>query len=229
MPYRLILAVAFAVLALWPQTALAQTGRPPGFPPPVLVAQTPEFAAVRARWEGKTAAEVAAAGYRVEPACVRASDIGLPAALGNMGFHAIQPRLLAAQFPENRWDPQAPPVLLLDAGKRVVGLEWEGRNTGQPPVLFGQTAPLLPGHPGPPELNVPHYMLHAYFRPGGMVLFDVFDTELRCPAPASAPAQLPGTQTQTGGGAPSALVGAGLLGAGLVAIGAALRQRRRQV
>ena len=138
---------AVALLALYPASAFAQPARPPGFPPPVLVAQTPELAAVRARWEGKTEAEVAAAGYHLEPACVRAADLGLPAALGNMGFHALHPQLLAAQFPENRWDPQALPVLLLDASKRVVGLEWEGRNTGQPPVLFGQAAPLLPGHP----------------------------------------------------------------------------------
>lgn len=213
------LLFVLAILALYPATAYGQAARPPGFPPAVMVAQTPEFATVRARWEGKTEAEVVAAGYMAEPACVRASDIGLPAALGNMGFHAVNPRLVAAQFPENQWDGQAPAVLLLDANKRVVGLEWEGRNTGKPPALFGQTASLLPGHPGPPEVGVPHYMLHAYFRPNGMVLFDVFDQELRCPTlAAAAPTQLPRT-----GDLPIALVA--LAATGVAGVGLALRRR----
>lgn len=216
---------ASAVVGRLPSPASAQAGPPPGFPPAALVAalvtQRSEFAAVRARWEGKPDAEVTAAGYRIDQVCVRASGSGAPAAFGTMnrGFRAVHPQRLAAQFPENRWDPQAPPVLLLDTSKRVVGLEWEGRNTGQPPVLFGQTAPLLPGHPGLSEVTVPHYMLHAYFRPGGMVLFDVFDPELRCPVPVAAPAQLP----RTGGGSPLLVL---LAGVGLLGASAALRWHR---
>ena len=85
--------LALLVSLVLPPSAAAQT-RPPGFPAPVLVAQTPEFAAVRAKWEGKAAAEITAAGYMAEPARVRASDIGLPAVLGNMDFHAVNPRLI---------------------------------------------------------------------------------------------------------------------------------------
>jgi len=55
------------------------------------------------------------------------------------------------------------------------------RRRGQAaPTRFGQTIPLLPGHPGEPDVNKPHFMLHAYFKPDGQVLFDVWDPELSC-------------------------------------------------
>ena len=180
------LAVAALALLAWPAAVLAQ----PGPPAPVLVPQSSDFAAVRARFEGMTEAEVQAAGYEIDPHCVTAADAGLPPAAGGMGFHAVHPRRFGEQFPSGRLDPQNPPLLLLDANKRVVGLEWEAAATLPQPELFGQTVPLLPGHPGPAEVNVPHYMLHAYFKPNGMVLFSVFDPALSCPA-ASAPAAQP--------------------------------------
>lgn len=110
-----------------------------------------------------------------------------------MGVHAINPRLHQAQFGPAKLDPQNPPLLLLDATKtRVIGLEWEAADVGQaPPRAFGQTVPLLPGHPGIPE---PHYMLHAYFRPGNRVLFAEFDPLVRCggmPATSTLPVEDP--------------------------------------
>ena len=183
--YRLALA-ALALLA-WPAATRAQ----PAPPAPVLAPQPSEFAAVRARFEGMTEAQVQAAGYEVDPHCVTAADAGLPPAVGGMGFHAVHPQHFREQFPSGRLDPQNPPLLLLDANKRVVGLEWEAAASRPQPELFGQTVPLLPGHPGPAEVNVPHYMLHAYFKPDGMVLFSVFDPALTCPAAASAPAMQP--------------------------------------
>jgi hypothetical protein len=60
------------------------------------------------------------------------------------------------------------------------GLEWEATRHAPAPLLFGQTLVIQPGHPGVPE---PHYMLHAYFRPVGEVLFSVFDPQLSCPLP----------------------------------------------
>jgi hypothetical protein len=84
------------------------------------------------------------------------------------------------QFGNGRPDPEQPPIVLLDASQRVVGLEWESNQRAPAPVLFGQTVSLLPGHPG---LEEPHYMLHAYFRPDSQVLFSVFDPQLACPAP----------------------------------------------
>jgi hypothetical protein len=219
----------------------AQVGPPSGAPPvgypapATAVAQSPEFAAVRARFERMPEDQVRAAGYVVAPNCVTApaeANAGLPAPRGNMGFHAQRSGDWEAQFRSGQWDPQTPPILLLDADRRVVGIEWEAVRTTQPaPSLFGQTAPLLPGHGGPPEVNEPHYMLHAYFKPDGMVLFDVFDPELRCPdaqltGPASVPAaaapgQVPSGLPRTGGAAPAL---AALLGLSSLSAGAALRR-----
>ena len=181
------LAVAALTLLAWPAATLAQ----PDLPDAVLVPQSSEFAAVRARFEGMTEAQVQAAGYEVDPHCVTAVDAGLPPAVGGMGFHAVHRQRFAEQFASGQLDAQNPPLLMLDANKRVVGLEWEAAASGPQPELFGQTVPLLFGHPGPPEVNVPHYMLHAYFKPNGMVLFSVFDPDLTCPAAADAPATQP--------------------------------------
>lgn len=129
------------------------------------------FAEVRARFEVMTRAQLEAAGYVVEPVCISS-----PA--GGMGFHAINMTLFNAQFASGNVDPANPPLVLLDAQNEVIGLEWEAAEATGGFTIYGQTAPLLPGHPGVPE---PHYMLHAFFRPNGQVLFDVFDPEVTCP------------------------------------------------
>ena len=139
------------------------------------------FAEVRAKFEDLTPEQVAAAGYRAAPPVCIAHPTR-----GGMGVHALNPDLHQAQFPTGEPDPANPPILLLNAEMtRVVGLEWEAKDIGQGEVeLFGQDVPLLPGHPGVPE---PHYMLHAYFRPNGQVLFAEFDPQLECPtAPDTA-------------------------------------------
>jgi hypothetical protein len=167
------LAFALLLLALMPLAALAQQAAP--------IPSPPGFAEVRARFENLTPAEVAGAGYVAEPACISS-----PA--GGMGVHAINRTLHGSQFSTAQMDPQNPPILLLSGDfSRVVGLEWEEQDIGQgPPTLWGQTVPLLPGHPG---ITEPHYMLHAYFRPDGQVLFSEFDPALSCPpAPSTATA-----------------------------------------
>ena len=138
--------------------------------PALALAQEPidqpaKFAEVRQRFEGMKPADWEAAGYEVIPP---GDCIASPA--GGMGVHAINPQLHEAQFQSGDMDPENPPLILLDATMtRVIGLEWEAADTGQEaPTLFGQTVPLLPGHPGIPE---PHYMLHGYFRPNDQVLF----------------------------------------------------------
>ena len=153
--------------------------------PGLVLAQEPidqpaEFAALRERFEGMSQAEWEAAGYQVIPP---GDCIASPA--GGMGVHAINPALHEAQFGPAELDPENPPLILLDATKtRIIGLEWEEADVGQePPTIFGQTVPLLPGHPGIPE---PHYMFHAYFRPDGQVLFAEFDPLVSC---------MPGTST----------------------------------
>ncbi|MBI3971684.1 MAG: hypothetical protein HY332_10390 [Chloroflexi bacterium] len=215
--------LAGLALALVPALATAQQ-------PPVPMSQPAEFARVRARFESLTPAQARALGFEAEPACVSAPP-------GGMGFHAVNPRLMAQQV-EGRLDPQNPPILLFDGNGRVVGLEWEVHNTGQPaPALFGQRIELLPGHPGFEE---PHYMLHAYFKPNGQVLFATFDPTLQCPPPDVLPAVLrplltggaavPAALPRTGGAEragsplwPQALPMVAL--AGLLLSGAALRRR----
>jgi hypothetical protein len=106
-----------------------------------------------------------------------------------MGIHAINHKLLQAQFPKGKMDPEKPPVLLLGQKGKVMGLEWEAADVGQGPMkMFGQTIKLQPGHPGVPD---PHYMLHIYFKPHGKVLFGTnaktaFDPKRSCRAGASS-------------------------------------------
>jgi hypothetical protein len=179
--FGLLRLTALGVCALIAGTApaAAQTTTP-SMPPSVTVAQSAEFAAVRSRFEGLTASELAQDGYQIESVCVTAAMAGAPAELGGMGFHALHPTLLKVQFGNGRPDPEQPPIVLLDGSQRVVGLEWEANQNAPAPILFGQTVVIQPGHPGQPE---PHYMLHAYFRPEGQVLFSVFDPQLTCPGP----------------------------------------------
>lgn len=208
------------LLALYPTAAFAQAGPPPPARP---VAQSAEFAALRAKWEGMTEAQVRAAGYVANPpVCVTAASAGLPAALGAMGIHAVNEALAMPQLRSGRLDPQSPPIVLMDANRRVVGVEWEAASTTTPPAMFGQTVPLIPvGHEGPPEVRGGHYMFHAFFKPNGMVLFDSWDPDLKCPVAAQVPLQLPRT------GGPAAGLAA-LVGLGLAGVGAALRATRRR-
>jgi hypothetical protein len=191
--------------------------------PALVFAQEPidqpsEFAALRERFEGMTRAEWEAAGYRVIPP---GDCIASPA--GGMGIHAVNPELHEAQFQPAELDPENPPLILLDAAAtRVIGLEWEEADVGQePPTIFGQTVPLLPGHPGIPE---PHYMFHAYFRPNDQVLFAEFDPLVTCP-------RMPGTSTiptderELGS---ISLPGLGLVGAAIIVSLLALSRRRTE-
>ena len=150
--------------------------------PALVLAQEPidqpaELAALREQFEDMTAAEWEAAGYQVIPPGV---CIASPA--GGMGVHAINPDLFEAQFGPAQMDPAYPPLLLLDVTMtRVIGFEWEEADVGQdPPTIFGETVPLLPGHPG---ITDPHYMFHAYFRPNDQVLFAEFDPLVSCELP----------------------------------------------
>ena len=168
------IAALVAALAV-PAVAVAQSGPPP--PPPV--AMTAEFAALRTRFEPMTPAQVQAAGYVIPaPVCVSSP-------LGGMGYHAMHFARHAQQFQSGRMDPTNPPILLIGGDGRVIGLEWEANQRAAPQVLFGQAVRILSGHEG---LEEPHYMLHAYFRPNGQVLFADFDPAVTCPPPGTLPA-----------------------------------------
>jgi hypothetical protein len=222
---------ASALLALLPGIAMAQGSKPQPVDPP------PQVAQLRQQYEGLSPQQIEAAGYMPEGACVLN-----PQGIGAMGTHAINRKLLQAQFPKGTMDPANPPVLLLDENTKVIGLEWEAKDVGQGPMkLFGQTIELQSGHPGVEE---PHYMLHIYFKPDGKVLFGTndqtaFDPEGSCPqmsasatASASPSASAPATATatatssasplaETGGTSPMPVLAAGalalLLAGGLIA------------
>lgn len=182
-------ASGLAILAASVSTASAQLAPPP---PPVVIPQPEILTDIRARYENMTEADVRAAGFAVEPACVSSVGAQLPPELGDMGYHALHERLWAQQFRSGELDPSNPPILLLNADKRVVGVEWESKATNPQPALFDQNAPLLPGHPGPEEVNVPHYALHIYFRPNDAVLVSVWDPQVRCaPAAQTGPSSPP--------------------------------------
>ena len=180
------------------------------------VDQPPEMAALRERFEGLTRAEWEAAGYVAQPPVCIASPAG------GMGIHALNAALHQAQFAPAELDPENPPVLLVDATQtRVIGLEWEEKDIGQEaPTIFGQTVPLLPGHPGIPE---PHYMFHAYFRPNGQVLFAEFDPQVQCPAMPNASTAAAASLTVNS----MTLVGIGLLAVAMV-LGLRVLVRRAQ-
>lgn len=182
------LAVGMMAAALMPGAAFAQGQQPQP------VDQSAEFAAVRSQFETMTEAQLAAAGYVANPReCVTAASAGLPAELGAMGIHAENRTLYGQQFPTGVVSADNPPIVLLDPSGKVVGLEWEvSGNVTPEPELFGQTFPLLPGHPGVPE---PHYMLHAYFYPKGQVLFATWNPNLSC----AAGNDQQGGNSQTGG------------------------------
>ncbi|CAA9306988.1 MAG: hypothetical protein AVDCRST_MAG77-6155 [uncultured Chloroflexi bacterium] len=199
-------------------------------PTPAPVAMSPEFAALRARFEPMTAEQVQAAGYVIPaPVCVSAPP-------GGMGYHAIHFARHAQQYQGGRMDQNNPPILLIGGDGRVIGLEWETNQRAAPQSLFGVPVQVLPGHEG---LEEPHYMLHAYFRPNGQVLFADFDPQVTCPAPGVLPAGYRLAQPPTGAGqtmlprtgnpaVPTALpwLLAAASGAGLAGVAKFARRRR---
>jgi hypothetical protein len=220
------LVVAIAAMALVPVAAFAQPGGPGGGPPPgVLIDQPPELAAVRARFENMTAEAAMAAGYMSTHDCVSSP-------FGNMGIHFIHPQLFDSQIASGVMDPQNPPVLLVDANDRVVGLEWETTQNTPQPTFLGQKVPLQPGHPGMEE---EHYMVHIYFKPNNKLLLGTFDPDLKCPAGAAGGAGGPpegagGTvgmpRTGNPAGDLAALSLAIAAGLAVLAAGATLRKRK---
>src|SRR5918992_3255294 len=185
-----VAALMAAMLALAGVAWAKSTAQP--VDPPKQVAE------LRQQFEGLSTKQIKARGYVPEGPCVPN-----PEGPGAMGIHAINHKLLQAQFPKGKMNPEKPPVLLLGQKGKVMGLEWEAKDVGQGPMkMFGQTIKLQPGHPGVEE---PHYMLHIYFKPDNKVLFGTdaqtaFDPEGVCPemsASATASATASGTVSAT--------------------------------
>ncbi len=177
---RTVILTGLAVTLCSPATAQAQADQAEWDVPPRLVDEPEGITRLRAKYQGMTEKELVEAGFQVDQVCVSAAMVGLSADLGDMGHHATNPELMGRQFPAGEMDPENPPIVLLGPDKRVVGVEWEAAKVGQDaPELFGQTVNLGPGHP---HAEQPHYMLHAFFRPNGKVLFGDFDPQINCPA-----------------------------------------------
>jgi len=207
-----VVILAFALLAV---AATVSAAEPRWDLPTRLVDEPPGFAQLRARYAPMTMDQLVSAGFQPDPLYVTAALVGLPAETGAMGYHAINPALMGAQFPQGIMDPLHPPVILLGADQRVIGVEWEAAPRAAAPQLYGQTANLGPVHPG---VDQPHYMLHAYFRPDGKVLFGDFD-----PTQAATTPGLPNTGAGGLATPPAPLVGLGLA----LACGGLLLLRRR--
>jgi hypothetical protein len=174
------LAVAAMLgLGLWSVAAAAGAAEPKWDLPTHLVDEPPGIAKLRAKYANMTEAELVAAGFQIDATYITATMLGLPPVAGAMGYHAVNGAIMGRQFPLGVMDPDLPPVVLLGADKRVIGVEWEVADRGQaPPQIHGQTVNLGPPHPG---VDQPHYMLHAYFQPGGKVLFGDFNPALAAP------------------------------------------------
>ncbi len=145
-------------------------------------AQEEDLQAVRTEYEGISEEQVRQLGYQPEPFCVDSSLVGEPG-LGAMGFHAINEDLF-----ENM-QPDRPPILLLDGGGKVVGIEYETEDASGPaPTFFGQEFELSPPHPGH---EVDHWMLHIYFQPDGEELISAWNPDLSCPEGSLPPEEAP--------------------------------------
>lgn len=145
---RLVFVAIFG-LAFWSIAASVSAAEPKWDLPPRLVPEPAGFAQLRAQYASMTEAQLIAAGFEVDPMYVTAVMMGLPTSTGAMGYHAVNRGLMGAQFPKGIMDPQKPPVVLLGADKRTIGVEWEAADLGQgPPMLYGQMVNLGPPHPG---------------------------------------------------------------------------------
>lgn len=217
------LIVGLAATALIPAAAFAQ----PGPPPAVLIDQPPELASTRAKFENMTAEQAIAAGYMSTHECVSSP-------FGNMGIHFIHPQLFDSQVRSGQMDHQNPPVLLVDANDRVVGLEWETTQNTPQPTFLGQPVPLQPGHPGMEE---DHYMVHIFFKPNNKLLLGPFDPDLKCPAngaggaggpPEGAAGGSPAGMPRTGNSAGDLVALPLVIAAGLAVLAAGATLRRRK-
>ena len=141
-----------------------------------------DLKAVRAEYEGISEEQVRQLGYQPEPFCVDSSLVGEPG-LGAMGFHAINEDLFEDMQPDQ------PPILLLDGGGKVAGIEYETEDASGPaPTFFGQEFELSPPHPGH---EVDHWMLHIYFQPDGEELISAWNPDLSCPEGSLPPEEAP--------------------------------------
>jgi hypothetical protein len=128
------------------------------------IPQTPDYAAVRARFENMTTEQWRAAGYTSGSTCEQ-----------SVGIRVTNPALWDTQYNSGQMDPEKPTQIIVNGSPpRVIGLVWHTKLETQQPVLFGQQVPVR--GIGGQQL----YMLNSYFKPNGYVLFTLFDPAVTC-------------------------------------------------
>jgi hypothetical protein len=135
---------------------------------------------VRAKYQGYTASQAAAEGYKRDPYCLDAKSLGEDPKLGMMGFHATNEALLRGPI-----DALKPQALVFDGVGKIVAVEYEimADAASHAPTLFGQQFHKMQAHPG---LANEHYALHLWLVNNPHGPFADFNSAYSCP-PGSTP------------------------------------------
>lgn len=121
-------------------------------------------------------ADVEAAGYVIDQTCVSAAAEGLPAKLGAMGYHAVNPGFATS----GELKVEEPHIILLDADDNVIGVEYEAPTVTDPaPEIAGTKLVFTPPHPG---VDHDHMSLHIYFVGDEDERYGTWNTAVSCPA-----------------------------------------------
>ncbi|HSP24237.1 MAG TPA: hypothetical protein VLQ65_03605 [Saliniramus sp.] len=164
-----------------------------------------QVAAVRLATERFADVNVALAeGFIPDPSghCVSAEAEGLPAELGAMGIHYLNPALLGITATEPRVDGNGlhtdflqPSILLYepqaDGSLELVGAEnlvfekaWKEAGNGGPPVIAGRDWDYMADDPATPGDEAhgfePHYDQHVWFRENPRGALEPFNPAVTC-------------------------------------------------
>ncbi len=198
----LIVAAALAVLGVLLSVSIVQGQEGEDVAP----------ADVEAAFGDLTRAEVEAMGYAVEEECISAETVGAPAALGAMGYHAINESLV-----DTTLDPLEPEVILFDADDNLIAVEYLTPPQDPPLSVLGQQLVYVP--------PVDHDGLHLWFLDNPSGQFADFNPNTSCPEVITIAATGTGGDLNAGGNAVSALAMAlAIAGAAVAFGGIALRR-----
>ncbi len=153
---KLVVALAVAALIALVGTSMANAQE-----------VTPEE--VEAAFIDLTRAEIESRGYVIDEECISAETVGAPAALGAMGFHAINEALI-----DTTLDPLEPEIILLDAEDNVIAVEYATPPQDEPLTVLGQQLAFVDG----PDIDA----LHLWFLENPAGQFADFNTNASCPA-----------------------------------------------
>jgi hypothetical protein len=188
---------------------------------PVLAQDDATYEDLLAMYGDWTQADAEAAGYTpAPPVCVDAATEGLPAELGAMGIHAVNPELIS----DGVVQATKPDIILLDTEGKVIGVEYEIDSVVEnPPTIDGHPLVFTPPHPG---VEHEHMSLHVYFVGDEANRFGTWNPAVACPSAEMAPEALPVSGADQSAGK-SLILTLGLVGLGLVLIGGGYLLTRR--